>query len=227
MALTYHFIVDPPYDFTTDSKETARTKLNANSNIFEYNEQQIENRLEDTLDDLFDAFVISGMVGSINAGTLTFAITSGVALIGTRVVCASGNVTVAASQSTQPIYFCQDGTWTVVTPTTKSYLIWGTYSSDGSEITVLTKTVGTLSLTYSVSITGDLTVTGNTILGNAATDTITNTGRLIVRTLGSDPQDATPGNRPAGSVGEIAYYSTKMYFCTNTATPTWELIVSS
>lgn len=43
----------------------------------------------------------------------------------------------------------------------------------------------------------------------------------------SNPQHATPGSRPAGVVGEIVYYSGKLYFCTNAATPTWEKITST
>lgn len=69
-----------------------------------------------------------------------------------------------------------------------------------------------------------LTVTGTVSLGDAATDVVTMTGRLVLRTLASDPLDATPGNRPAGSVAEIAYYTGKLYLCTNAATPTWELV---
>lgn len=66
-----------------------------------------------------------------------------------------------------------------------------------------------------------LTVNGNTTLGNASTDTITLTGRAIFRTAASDPQHATPASRPAGSVGEICYYSGAWYGCTDAATPTW------
>jgi hypothetical protein len=79
----------------------------------------------------------------------------------------------------------------------------------------------TLTVTGNQTNTADLTVNGNTALGNAATDTITCTGRLILRTLGSDPLDGTPANRPAGSVGEIGYYSSGVYLCTDAATPTW------
>ena len=76
-------------------------------------------------------------------------------------------------------------------------------------------------------VDGTLQVDGNTTLGNASTDLITLTGRAIFRTAASDPQHATAGSRPAGSVGEIVYYSGKMYFCTNAATPTWEMFTSS
>ena len=62
------------------------------------------------------------------------------------------------------------------------------------------------------------------ILGSATTKTITVGGRLVLRTLGADPLDATPGNRPAGTVNEIAVYSGGIYLCTNASTPTWVLI---
>lgn len=64
-------------------------------------------------------------------------------------------------------------------------------------------------------------------LGSASTQNITCTGRLVVRTFGSDPQHVTPGSRPAGTTGEIGYYNGKLYFCTNGATPTYEIITSS
>jgi hypothetical protein len=48
------------------------------------------------------------------------------------------------------------------------------------------------------------------------------------RTVDSDPKHATPASRPNGNrTGEIVYYSGKLYFCTNTSTPTWELITST
>jgi len=53
------------------------------------------------------------------------------------------------------------------------------------------------------------------------------TGSVVFRTAASDPQHATPGSRPAGVVGEVVFYSAKLYFCTNATTPTWELITSS
>ena len=70
------------------------------------------------------------------------------------------------------------------------------------------------------------TVNGNATLGGASTNTITHTGRMIVRTTASDPQHATPGSRPAGTVAEIAYYNGKMYFCTSSSVPTWEKFTS-
>jgi hypothetical protein len=74
---------------------------------------------------------------------------------------------------------------------------------------------------------GVVNVLGGMTIGAASTNLITLTGRAIFRTAASDPQDATPASRPAGSVGEIVYYNGKMYFCVNAATPVWELITSS
>jgi len=102
-----------------------------------------------------------------------------------------------------------------------------TTASTGSTTFALTGTSPTFTFSQSVTLSVDLQVNGNTTLGNASTDTITHTGRMIVRTTASDPKDATAGNRPAGTVGEIAYYSGKMYFCVNSATPLWELITSA
>lgn len=83
---------------------------------------------------------------------------------------------------------------------------------------------GASTLTGATTVTGALTANGATTLGDANTDTITCTGRLILRTVASDPLDGTAGNRPAGSVGEIAIYSSRIYLCTNAATPTWIVV---
>lgn len=97
----------------------------------------------------------------------------------------------------------------------------------GSDTNLYRSAANTLKTDDSLTVDINLTVNGNTTLGDASTDTITATGRLIMRTLASDPQHATPASRPAGSVAEMAYYSGKMYICTNAATPTWEMITSA
>jgi hypothetical protein len=78
-----------------------------------------------------------------------------------------------------------------------------------------------------VTPTAKLDVAGTCKLGAADTDVLMLTGRAVFRTAASDPKHATPASRPAGSVGEIAYYTGKLYLCTNAATPTWEAITSS
>lgn len=98
----------------------------------------------------------------------------------------------------------------------------GTWTIATSSITL---TAGTLTAATLAGAT--LNITGNSTLGNEATDTITCNGRLIPRTTASDPKHATPASRPAGSVGEIAFYSGKWYGCTDAGTPTWEQFTSA
>lgn len=63
----------------------------------------------------------------------------------------------------------------------------------------------------------NLTVNGNTTLGNASTDLITCTGRLILRTVASDPT----ANATAGTLNEIVVYNGKVYLkITGTGTDT-------
>ena len=71
-----------------------------------------------------------------------------------------------------------------------------------------------------------LDVAGTAKLGGASTDVLTMTGRVVFRTVASDPQHATPGSRPAGTLGEIVFYNGKWYGCTNASTPTWEKFTS-
>ena len=105
-----------------------------------------------------------------------------------------------------------------------------TLKSNGTQ-TAKVWTDGNASDSFKIDVASTTRVTvdtsGNITLGSASTNTITNVGRMVVRTTASDPQHATAGSRPAGTVGEIAYYSGKMYFCTDAATPAWEKITST
>lgn len=79
---------------------------------------------------------------------------------------------------------------------------------------------GTLGVTGNQTNTGDLTVNGNTTLGNASTDTVTVNGRLIVRSV----TDAGPMTATAGALAEIVFNTSdsKFYGCTAAGDPaTW------
>ena len=104
-------------------------------------------------------------------------------------------------------------------------LLFGAVSSE--DVNLYRSAANVLTTDDALTVGGALAVNGNTTLGDANTDTVTMTGRCIFRTVASDPKHATAGSRPAGSVGEVAYYSGKLYLCTNAATPTWEKITSS
>jgi hypothetical protein len=109
----------------------------------------------------------------------------------------------------------------------------GTTATDGIKIGLSATYDGYINLLENTTLriyanaTEKMSISGTAItFGSASTDTITFTGRMLCRVAASNPQDATPGNRPAGSVGEQVFYSGKMYFCTNAATPLWEKITS-
>ena len=83
--------------------------------------------------------------------------------------------------------------------------------------------IGTPSPGTELDVNGDLTVRANSILGNASTDTITCTGRLLIRSV----TDAGPMTATAGTVSEIVYNTSdsKFYGCTATGSPaTWSAL---
>lgn len=68
---------------------------------------------------------------------------------------------------------------------------------------------GAVSITSELTVSGTATLNGNTVLGNAATDTITCTGRLILREIANTT--STPGSKK-----EVVYCTgdNKLYVCT-------------
>lgn len=66
-----------------------------------------------------------------------------------------------------------------------------------------------LAVTQDVAIAGNLTVDADVTLGDAAADTATCNGRLILRTLATDPTVLAPG----GQKGEVGYYGGIVYVC--------------
>lgn len=68
-----------------------------------------------------------------------------------------------------------------------------------------------LAVTQDAAIVGNLAVHADVTLGDAAADTATCNGRLILRTLASDPTVLAPG----GTKGEVGYYGGIVYVCTN------------
>ena len=74
-----------------------------------------------------------------------------------------------------------------------------------------TEFMADLAVTQDVAIAGNLTVDADVTLGNAAADTATCNGRLILRTLATDPKVLAPG----GQKGEVGYYGGIVYVCTD------------
>jgi len=74
-----------------------------------------------------------------------------------------------------------------------------------------TEFMADLAVTQDVAIAGNLTVDADVTLGDAAADTATCNGRLILRTLATDPTVLAPG----GQKGEVGYYGGIVYICTD------------
>lgn len=74
-----------------------------------------------------------------------------------------------------------------------------------------TEFMADLAVTQDVAIAGNLTVDADVTLGDAAADTVTCNGRLILRTLATDPTVLAPG----GQTGEVGYYGGIVYICTD------------
>jgi len=94
------------------------------------------------------------------------------------------------------------------------------FGTDANSANLYRSANDTLKTDDKLIVDSDFTVNGNTTLGNANTDTITCTGRLLLR----QTADAGPMTNTAGSLGEVVYNSSnsKFYGCTVAGSPaTW------
>jgi len=139
MSLTNHRDV-PAFNNWVDgeARGTVRDDYNANLADMETQLQAIEDELEDALDTLHGAGVISGMASSIGSG-LNVDVAVGTALIGYEIACTAQSVAVTANATLGYIYFCQDGTFVVnttgVAPTTKDNFLYRRFISGASTVT--------------------------------------------------------------------------------------------
>jgi len=139
MSLTHHRDV-PAFNPWVDGegRATVRGDQNANFVDVETQLQAIEDELEDALDTLHGAGVITGMVPSVGSG-LAIDVTAGTALIGYELTVAAQSVTVVANANPGYIYYCQDGTFEVnitgVAPASKSSFLYRRYISGASSVT--------------------------------------------------------------------------------------------
>ncbi len=136
MSLTNHNALISPSTFTNDSASGAKTKLNNNFALVNANVQAVSDSFDDALDTLFGAgwLVVPTISYSGSSLGITFG-SGGKCLIGHEIVIPDGVATCLANQTGASLYFCQDGTWATGVPTTKSYMVAGIYSSNGSGIT--------------------------------------------------------------------------------------------
>lgn len=193
---------------------------------------------------------IIDVVGAVRLGAVTISATGALACVGLAAGGAiSGATTIAAnntvtlSSATAPLTMSGASAVMSMSGANAKFLMTGLNASIGTVLNRIRRGWFTDLDTYNVpTVQGDPVVLLSDLsryvpcsgvqkdvnLGaKNLTTTGKLTGRMIPRTAASDPQDATPANRPAGDVSEIVFYSGKMYFCTDAATPTWEKITSS
>ena len=164
---------------------------------------------------------ISNLLFSSNCGSLTLGASSQV--VSSVFNGNFSNVTIGAnSQITRMVN--NGDTWLTMAPNT--YIQYSTFN--GINNCTINHGINSCNfLSFWPSQTTTAPMSGTTYIGNVSTDIIEARGRLLVRTVTSDPQDATPANRPAGSIPETVYYSGNLYFCTNAGTPTWKKVTAT
>jgi len=165
--LDYHKDIDAAADFDLDNEESTQTKMNANFDLMETNDQGVEDRLEDTFYDLMSSGIIADMEASVPGSGLSLTVPAGQALIGYAIDYAGASVACLANAGPGYIYFCQDSTWHVdldaTPPDDKSYFLYATYTSDGSDILTLTINARVLRpiLTTLTDTVEDISVSGD------------------------------------------------------------------
>lgn len=138
MSLDYHIDVLAPATLENGDSTVYRTKFNDNFTRAEEETQKVEDRVEDTFSTLVGEGLTSTPTTSYSGTSLGVTIGAFTSLIGVEVVYAGGIATCLASQTDASLYFCQDGTWSTTLPTTKSYFIFATYTTDATGITTFT-----------------------------------------------------------------------------------------
>lgn len=216
--LDYHYTVDLQSTYGQNDKEVTETKLNANADVSDANEQGVEDRHEDTEYDIHNSGVLWGMAPTVPVyGGLSVDVAAGRALIGYSIGYTAASVSVEASKSPGYIFFCQGGTWHVdddnTAPAGKASFLFATYTSDGYD--VLTVTIESVGVHYEKieadvagAIAAGIIKTGiidrdcfiedvQIVLGNTGTYAST-TVDFHVGDAGATPQTVftTQGNRP-------------------------------
>ena len=144
MSLTYHFDIATPSTLVNQSANVLTTKLNDNSSLWNTELQSTEDAFENSLSTLFGEGLTSTPTVTTSTSSLSVTVASFYCLIGREILYAGGTFTALANQTDATIYFCQDSTWSTTLPTTKSYMIFGTYTSTAAGVTSFTLADGIL-----------------------------------------------------------------------------------
>jgi len=142
MSLTVHSTVLSPTTISKQNPAAAKTTLNNNFTLSKTQLQAKADGHDDAFSTLFGEGLLTEPTVSYSAASLAITFGAFKALIGTEVAYAGGTFTALANKSALSgvVYFCADGTWDTAVPTTKSYAIVGSYTSNGSGVTAFSFT---------------------------------------------------------------------------------------
>lgn len=144
MPLPTHDTVDAPTVFGSASPAVTKSRLDANFDICEANDQTRENRIEDSFYDSHGSGILQGLEPSIPYyGGLSVDIATGIALIGYSVEIEAGSATITASMNPGYLYLRQDGLFhdagaTATAPSGIASLLYATYTSDAYDSLTVT-----------------------------------------------------------------------------------------
>lgn len=144
MSLIYHFQIASPATLTADSPEVTKTKVNDNHSLWNTELTTVSNGLEDSFSTLFGEGLTSTPTVTTSTSSLSVTVGTFKSLIGREISYAGGNFTALASQASGSVYFCQDSSWSLTLPTTKSYFKFADYVSTLTGVTSLTVSNGIL-----------------------------------------------------------------------------------
>ena len=140
MAIIGHIDVLTPQSVAGKAPAEAQQTIDNNDLLAESEGQNIEERVEHSFSSLFSEGLLTVPSVTISGSSLQITFGAFNALLGVYIAYAGGTATVLANQTSQPLYFPQNQTFTTTLPTTKTYFIIGTYTSNGSGVTSFTLT---------------------------------------------------------------------------------------
>ena len=138
MPLITNIAVLSPQALSNDSAASTQTKLNANATLAKTESDKIEGRLENSLSYLCGEGFLTLPVVTSSSGSLQITFTACKVLIGCYLALPAGAATLLASQTSGVLYLNNDLTFSTTIPTTKSYMIFGSYVTTGSGVTTFT-----------------------------------------------------------------------------------------
>jgi hypothetical protein len=141
MSLVFHKAVATPANISNKSPDQFIDTSTANWTLGKTELQAKSDALEDGVSSLFREGLLTCPSVSYSGASLAVTLGSFKALIGSEVAHAGGTFTAIANQASPAnCYLTQDGTLVNVVPTTKSYAIIATYTSNGSGVLTFTLT---------------------------------------------------------------------------------------